>query len=101
MKEEDRIFDLQGNDISEEREADIRNIQKMRRMMQERAKGNKPKTRFCLFIKRKRFHSGSYNRFEIVCLAIRIGYWKEALRVACGRPSKYLWEEYEDKPLPY
>ena len=51
--------------------------------------------RFCFFIKPK---DGDiykpfvqYTRIEQFCLAVRIGYFREAFRLAIGKPSRYIW----------
>ena len=62
---------------------------------------------FCFFIKPQwgydsRFgFSENYTRFEQFCLAVRIGYFKEAWRLAIGKPSHYIWEGIEDNPMPF
>ena len=50
------------------------------------------------FVKRK---GTSYTQYQKVVLALRIGYYKEAFRLICGKPSNYIWEGCEDNPLPY
>ena len=60
---------------------------------------------FCLFIKQidgdihKPFRK--YTRFQEFCLALRIGYYKEAWRLLRGRQSRYIWEGLEDNPMPF
>ena len=61
--------------------------------------------RFCFFIKaidgdiHKPFVK--YKRYEEFFLALRIGYFKEAYRIATGKPSNYIWEGLEDNPMPF
>ena len=65
---------------------------------------SRPK-RFCFFIKpkdgdiQKPFEK--YTRFEEFCLALRIGYFRTALRIATGKPSNYIFEGLEDNPMPF
>ena len=63
--------------------------------------------RFCFFIKPQWGYdsrvgfSEKYNHFEEICLAIRIGYFKEAWRLICGKQSSYIWEGLENHPMPF
>ena len=63
--------------------------------------------RFCFFIKPQWGYdsrvgfSEKYTRFEEICLAIRIGYFKEAIRLLIGKRSSYIWEGIEDNPMPF
>ena len=61
--------------------------------------------RFCFFIKEidgdihKPFRK--YTRFQEFCLALRIGYFREAWRLLRGKPSRYIWEGEENNPMPF
>ena len=65
-----------------------------------RAAIQRPK-RFCFFIKPKDDHPEKYTRFEEFFLALRIGYFKEAIRLLCGKRSNYIWEGLEQNPMPF
>lgn len=54
---------------------------------------------FCFFIKPRKY--SSYTRFEQFFLALRIGYFKEAWRLVRGKESGYVWEEWENMPIPF
>ena len=54
---------------------------------------------FCFFIKPREY--SSYTRFEKIMLCLRIGYFKEAIRLIRGKYSHYLWETHEDNPMPF
>ena len=62
---------------------------------------------FCFFIKPKwGYHSKygfseQYTRFEEICLALRIGYFREAVRLLLGKTSNYIWEGTEENPMPW
>ena len=61
--------------------------------------------RFCFFIKRidgdihKPFRK--YTRFQEFCLALRIGYFKEAWSLLRGKRGNYIWEGEENNPMPW
>ena len=61
--------------------------------------------KFCFFIKAKdgdiQKPLVKYTRLEEFCLALRIGYFKEAIRLLRGKQSRYIWEGLEDNPMPF
>lgn len=61
--------------------------------------------RYCYFIKAKDgdIHKplDKYSRCAEIFLALRIGYFKEAWRLMCGKRSNYIWEGNENNPFPF
>ena len=78
----------------------FRSVSRVYEPLAPRAAVPRPK-RFCLFIKPKDDYPEKYTRCEEFFLALRIGYFKEAWRMLCGKRSSYFWEGTENSPFPF
>ena len=61
---------------------------------------NRRPNRLCFFIKHKDGKE-KYNRFQEICLFLRISMPKEAIRLVVGRSRRYIFEGLENNPMPF